>query len=176
MTIEKNKQIHAILTKAHHNFENSLATHAYFKTNCKSTSKDLVQDTFLKAWKYLVKGGKIEIMKAFLYHVLNNLIVDQYRKKKAISLDALIEKGFEPKATDSDRLFNVFNVFNVIDGKAALHLIERLPASYQKVMHMRYVEDLSLNQMSDITGQSKNTLAVKAHRGLEKLKELYYAV
>ena len=107
------------------------------------------------------------IMKAFLYHVLNNLIVDEYRKRKAISLDVLFEKGFEPSNDDSGR------VLNILDGKAALLLIQRLPVKYQKVMRMRYVQDLSLEEMSLITGQTKNTLAVQAHRGLEKLKLLY---
>lgn len=32
-------------------------------------------------------------MKAFPYHVLNNLIVDEYRKRKTASLDDLLEKG-----------------------------------------------------------------------------------
>lgn len=43
-----------------------------------------------------MKGGKIDAMKAFLYHILNNLIVDEYRKRKTVSLDLLLEKGFDP--------------------------------------------------------------------------------
>ena len=38
---------------------------------------------------------------------------------------------------------------------------------------MKYVQDLSLEEMSQITGQTKNGIAVKIHRGLEKLKILY---
>jgi RNA polymerase sigma-70 factor (ECF subfamily) len=106
-------------------------------------------------------------MKAFLYHVLNNLIVDQYRKHKTTSLDTLLEKGFEPSVSDSGRLFNV------LDGKAAFLLIQSLPKKYQKVMRMRYVQELSLKEISLITGQSKNTIAVQVHRGLAKLKLLY---
>lgn len=130
-------------------------------------SDDLVQDTFMKTWSYPLKGGKIDVMKAFLYHVLNHLIVDEYRKNKTLSLDALLEKGFEPSVDNSKRLVNV------LDGKNALLLIQRLPPKYQKVMRMRYVQDLSLKEMSLITGQSKNTMAVQVHRGLQKLKILY---
>jgi RNA polymerase sigma-70 factor (ECF subfamily) len=115
----------------------------------------------------LSEGGKIDVMKAFLYHVLNDLIVDEYRKRKTTSLEVLLEKGFDPISSDSGRLFNV------LDGKTALLLIERLPKTYRKVMRMRYVQDLSLKEMSLITGKSKNSIAVQAHRGLEKLKLLY---
>jgi RNA polymerase sigma-70 factor (ECF subfamily) len=109
-------------------------------------------------------------MKAFLYHILNNLIVDEYRKHKTVSLDVLLEKGFEPKALHSG---SPRRLFNFLDGKAALILIQRLPEKYQMVLRMRYVQDLSLKEISLITGQSKNTIAVQIHRGLERLKELY---
>jgi RNA polymerase sigma-70 factor (ECF subfamily) len=164
--IEETKQ-QTILTVAHHDYEKKLKLYAFFKVHNSLTSEDLVQDTFIKTWKYLVRGGKIEVMKAFLYHVLNNLIVDEYRKHKTISLDVLMEKGFKPSIDNSEHLLNC------LDGKAALLLIQRLPDKYKKVMRMRYVQDLSLKEMSLITGQSKNSVAVQVHRGLEKLKLLY---
>lgn len=144
-----------------------LSSHAFFKVNNRATSEDLVQDTFMKTWSYLVKGGKIDVMKSFLYHILNNLIVDEYRKRKIASLDVLIEKGYEPSANPSESLMNI------LDGGKALQLIQRLPQKYQKVMRMRYIQDLSLKEMSLVTGQSKNTIAVQLHRGLAKLKLLY---
>lgn len=167
MTSQQKTQQQAVLTVAHHDFEKGLNAHAFFKIHERAISEDLVQDTFMKTWSYLVKGGKIDVMKAFLYNILNNLIVDEYRKYKTTSLDVLREKGFEPSAGHTERLFNV------LDGKEVLLLIQSLPPTYQKVMRMRYVQDLSLKEMSLITGQSKNTMAVQVHRGLEKLKLLY---
>jgi len=109
MTPKQETKQRTILTSAHKDFEKGLNSHAFFKVNDRSLSEDLVQDTFMKTWKYLVKGGKIDIMKAFLYHILNNLIVDEYRKRKhqTTSLDSLIEKGFEPAEEDSERIFSV---------------------------------------------------------------------
>ncbi len=159
-----------ILTVAHRTYEKGLSAHAFFKVHDKAVSDDLVQDTFMKTWKYLAQGGKIEVMKAFLYHVLNHLIVDQYRKHKTSSLDTLMEKGFEPSTSEHARLFNL------LDGKSAVLLISRLPLTYQKVMRMRYIQDLSLAEMSLITGQTKNALAVQIHRGLAKLKLLHTSV
>lgn len=163
-------QQNAILTKAHLDYRAGLNLYAFYKLRDHSLGEGLVQDTFLKTWSYLVKGGKVELMRAFLYHVLNNLIVDEYRKHKATSLDVLFEKGFDPSAERPGRMLNV------LGGKAALLLIGRLPDTYQKVMRMRYVQDLSLQEISLITGKSKNTIAVQAHRGLEKLKLLYNPV
>lgn len=167
MTTLQETKMQSELTVAHYDFQKGLNARALFKLQDGAIGQDLVQDTFLKTWSYLVKGGKIDIMKAFLYHILNNLIVDEYRKHKTTSLDTLVEKGFDPKDNESGRLFNI------LDGKALLTLIQDLPLAYQKVMRMRHVQDLSLQEMSLITGQSKNALAVQLHRGLGKLKLLY---
>ncbi|KKP33026.1 MAG: hypothetical protein A2312_01200 [Candidatus Staskawiczbacteria bacterium RIFOXYB2_FULL_32_9] len=168
MTSKKEEtSLQAVLTTAHLNFEKKLNIHAFYKLQDHELGQDLVQDAFIKTWKYLVRGGKIEIMRAFLYHILNDLIVDKYRKHKIGSLNALMEKGFEPKINNSERLFNY------IDGKALVLLIAQLPEKYQKIMRMKYVQELSIKEMSLITGQSKNAITVQAHRGLEKLKLLY---
>jgi len=169
MTLKQEIKIKSILTTAHYDYEKGLNARAFFKVNNHDIGKDLVQDTFMKTWSYLVKGGKIETMKAFLYHILNNLIIDQYRKHKTTSLDFIIEKGFEPIADE-----DVSRLSNVIDGEKAILLIMRLPKKYQKVMRMRYVQDLTLKEISKITGQSKNLIAVQAHRGSCLLKSLYF--
>lgn len=129
MTAEQETQLREILTAAHLNHEKKLNIHAFFKLSDHNLSEDLVQNTFVKTWKYLVRGGKIDIMKSFLYHILNDLIIDEYRKHKTTSLDALRQKGFEPSINGSERLFNF------LDGKASVLLIRRLPKTYQKVMH-----------------------------------------
>ncbi len=167
MPSKKETKQQDIMSAAHFDFQKGLNSHAFFKINNKTISEELVQDTFLKTWKYLVKGGKILLMKAFLYHILNNLIIDEYRKHKTSSLDVLLEKGFDVKTNNEVKLLDQ------LDGKKALLLIARLPIKYQKIMRMKYVQDLTLSEMSLLTGKPKKTLAVQLHRGLEKLKLIY---
>ncbi|MES2223777.1 MAG: RNA polymerase sigma factor [Patescibacteria group bacterium] len=169
MTTKQEAEQEAQMTLAHADFDKMLNSYAFFKVNNREIGQDLVQDTFMKTWNYLLKGGKIDTMKSFLYHVLNNLIVDEYRKRKnkSSSLDVLLDAGFEPGIDESDRLINIF------DGKSAILLIQNLPMAYQAVMTMRYEKDLSLKEISIITGKSENSIAVQVHRGLGKLKILY---
>lgn len=168
MTIRPETKRQTVLTLAHRDYAQELNSYSFFKVHNRATSEDLVQDTFIKTWSYLVRGGKIELMRAFLYHILNHLIIDEYRKRKTTSLDIMLEKGYEPSSDRSERLLDVF------DGKMAPLLIQHLPVKYQKVMRMKYAQDLSLKEIALITGQSRNTVAVQAHRGLKKLKALYY--
>ena len=168
MTPKQEKERRLALTEAHDDFTVGLNSYANYKVNNKETGEDLVQDTFIKTWNYLVKGGEIASMKSFLYHILNNLIVDEYRKRKnkSSSLDVLVEAGFEPGVDDSERLTNI------LDGRSAALMIQGLPETYKNIIQMRYMQDLSLKEISDITGKSENSIAVQVHRGLEKLKVL----
>lgn len=147
--------------------QKGLNRHSLFKLHNRELSEDLVQETFMKTWGYLVRGGKIQVMRAFLYHTLNCLIIDEYRKRHTSSLDVLIEKGFEPSTIDPEQLIDE------LDGRTAMLLFQQLPLKYQTIMNMRYVEHLSLTEMAARTGQTKNAMAVQVHRGLAKLKVLY---
>ena len=163
MTTSSNRKI---LTDAHNDFATGLSRYARLKISDQTLSDDLVQVTFMKTWLYLQKTGKIELMRAFLYHVLNRLIIDEYRKHKTISLDLLAEGGFELKAINSE------NLFNIIDGKKLVILIKKLPTKYRAVIKMRYVNELSLKEMSAITKKTQNAMSVQVHRGLAKLRLL----
>ena len=167
MTERERIQMNTTITLAYRDHQSGLCKHSFFKVNNRQLSEDLVQDTFMKTWNYLIKGGKIDTMKAFLYHALNCLIIDEYRKRKTTSLDTLLDNGFSLGSDDSEHLVDV------LDGKSAFLLIAHLPEKYQKVMRMRFTQNLSLSEMSLVTGETKNALAVQIHRGLEKLKLLY---
>jgi PHP family Zn ribbon phosphoesterase len=57
---------------------------------------DLTQETFLKTWKQISDGTKIDNIKAWLYRVAQNLVIDYVRKKKDSSLEELQADGFNP--------------------------------------------------------------------------------
>lgn len=159
-----------LLATAHQEYRKQLKRYSLSKVNNPALAEDLVQDTFLRAWNYLLKGGKVDTMKSFLYQILHRLIIDEYRRgKRTSSLDDLVEKGFEPSLNEGE----FEHITNVLDGKAMMLLIRKLPDRYRKVLTMRYVENLSIEEMAAIIGQSKNTVAVQIHRGLVKLKQLF---
>jgi RNA polymerase sigma-70 factor (ECF subfamily) len=170
MTQQQLKIQQGLLTLAHQDYRKQLKRYALSKVSNPQLAEDLVQDTFLRAWNYLLKGGKVDTMKSFLYQILHRLIIDEYRRgKRTSSLDDLVEKGFEPAREDGE----FEHISNVLDGKATMLLIQKLPDRYRKVLGMRYVQNLTIEEMAARIGQSKNTVAVQIHRGLVKLKELY---
>ncbi len=156
-----------IFAFAHKKYASDLCLYSSSKIKNPMLAEDLVQETFIRTWRYIADGGKIETMKSFLYRILNNLIVDEYRKHKTVSLDEMLENGFEITHNESDRIYDRF------DGHIAILLISKLPKKYRLILRMRYENNLSLAEISALTRQQKNTTAVQLHRGLEKLKTIY---
>jgi RNA polymerase sigma-70 factor, ECF subfamily len=170
MTQQQLKTQQALLSMAHSEYRKQLKRYSLSKVSNPQLAEDLVQDTFLRAWNYLLKGGKVDTMKSFLYQILHRLIIDEYRRgKRTSSLDDLVEKGFEPSQSGEE----FEHISNVLDGKAMMLLINKLPDRYRKVLTMRYVDNLTIEEMAARIGQSKNTVAVQIHRGLVKLKEIF---
>ncbi len=162
--MEESKQA---FLKAYDLHADALFRHCLFKVSDRELARDLLQETFVKVWMYVSKGKKIDNMRAFLYKTLNNLVIDEYRKKKNLSLDALAEDGFDPKAD------NLPNTFDIIDGEKAIKLLAKLDDPYKDAVFLRYVNGLEISEIAVITGQAENTVSVHIHRGLKKLRELY---
>jgi RNA polymerase sigma-70 factor (ECF subfamily) len=159
-----------LLATAHQEYRRQLKRYSLSKVSNPALAEDLVQDTFLRAWNYLLRGGKVDTMKSFLYQILHRLIIDEYRRgKRTSSLDDLLDKGFEPGGETEE--FN--HISDIIDGKAMFLLIRRLPDRYRTVLTMRYVDNMTIEEIAAHIGQSKNTVAVQIHRGLTKLKQLF---
>lgn len=147
---------------------NALFRYCYFKISDREMAKDLVQETYMRTWNCLVKGQKIQNIRAFFYRILNNLIIDEYRSKgsmkKSVSLDKLAETGFDPSFDDTEKMENK------IDGEKAVKLLQKIPETYRKIISMRYLRDMTLEEMSEELNESKNSITVKAYRGMKKLK------
>ena len=152
--------------KAYDDLADAIFRHCYFRVSDRDKAKDITQDTFTKTWEYIARGGKVESIKAFLYRVANNLIVDEFRKKKELSLERLADSGFEPASHDDN------HIITGVEAKEVLKTIEILEPQYREVVIMRHVEGMSVKEIAAIVGESENLVSVRIHRGLIKLREL----
>ncbi|MDE2040782.1 MAG: RNA polymerase sigma factor [Patescibacteria group bacterium] len=156
------------LEEAYREHADALFRFCLFKISDREQAKDLLQETFTRAWQFLSRDGAVDNFKAFLYKIMSNLVIDEYRKRKPVdSLEILHEDGFDPSFDDTDRWIDA------IDGTKAVRLLGKIPPPYGEAVFMRYVQELSLGEISAITGERENTIAVHIHRGLEKLKTLF---
>lgn len=131
---------------------------------------DIVQETFLRLWQTLQQGKEVENGRAFLFTVAHRLIIDWYRKKKSVSLDAMMNRtdGTHYDVPDES------SVGKVEIGAEGRHLIEKLhelPQSYRHALYLRFVEDLSPIEIGKVLGISANAASVRLRRGILELRK-----
>ncbi len=144
-----------------------LFRHCYFKVSNRELALDIVQETFTRTWEYIAAGKEIKNIKGFLFKVANNLIIDEYRKKKVVSLETLQEQtGFDAPVQDHKK-----TIFNV-EVDTVLAQVKKLDDKYREVIIMRYVNDYSPKEIASILGESENAVSVRINRGIKKVQEM----
>jgi len=158
--------------KAFEEYNDALFRHAKLRISNRERAVDLVHDTYTKVWAYIKDGYEIENFRPFLYKVLNNLIIDEYRKKKESSLDALLEiDGVDEGSFDELSESSVESMAATIDGQKAFAMLEDLPVQYKEVIIMRFVDQLGPREISELIEESENVISVRIHRALRLLRK-----
>jgi len=157
-----------IFLESYEKFSDAIFRYAYFQTSNRDVALDIAQETFTKTWQYFQKGIKVDNMKAFLYRVAKNLIIDYRRKKKSFSLDKIMETGVDFEGeTDIER--EAEEEFNK---KEIVKILDKIDEKYREIIVMRYVEEMSIKEIGDILEKSDNHISVIIHRGIYKLKKV----
>ncbi|MCK5413025.1 MAG: RNA polymerase sigma factor [Candidatus Pacebacteria bacterium] len=149
----------------------------YLKTGSKETAEDLTSEVFFKFWKYIelkneVGNGKFVLnnsFSSFIYKIARNLIIDHYRKKKDYLVD--IDEEVENTIVDQnqDILADITKKEEIEDLKESLSYLKD---DYQEILIFRYVEDLLMSEIAEITGKKEGALRVQIHRAIKALEKV----
>ena len=155
----------------------SLYNTAYRMTRSAEDAEDLVQETYFKAYKYYDKFEEGTNLKAWLFKILKNTFINNYRKKKLEprSVDfAEIEDSFErivrrdnneqPSDPESEFFTGVLDD----DVKRAL---DSLPYDYRKVVVLADLEDFSYKEIAEILDCPVGTVMSRLYRGRKLLEK-----
>jgi RNA polymerase sigma-70 factor (ECF subfamily) len=137
-----------------------------YKTSSKEAAEDLVQEAFVRLWNSMSEHKTIDNLKAFLYQITRNLVIDYYRKKKAVSLDNLNEQGFEPGNTDHQDIENKSEI-NIVT-----QVIQQLDEKHRDVIYLKLIEDMEIQEIAKTLKITTNNATVRFHRGMKYLKLL----
>lgn len=128
-----------------------------------SLAEDAAQETFLKAIRFFdryVHRGKF---KAFLYQIAANTCIDMKRKKH------LTETSFEDIPTE---LADPGSPLEQLQSELRFReLVRQLPEDTRELVILRYGQDLTLREISQVTGLPLRTVQSKLRSALKKLKK-----
>ncbi len=159
-------------------YSDELFRHAFMRLSDRERALEITQEAFLKAWNHTSKKGAEEIRqwRSFLYRILNNLIIDEYRKHKAQSLDAMLANEETSVMMEGELLRDETNELEAaivrFDGAKALEALSELNEQHRTVLMLRYVDGLSPREIAESLDESENTVSVRIHRGIKKLQQI----
>ena len=122
-------------------------------------SDDLAQETFIKAYTNLASFKNLSNFGTWLYRIAYNVFYDYIRTRKETSG---LEEGEVDDACQVEQR-NVGEQMDIYQGLARLKETERT------CITLFYMEDLSIDKISSVTGLPEGTVKSHLSRGKEKL-------
>ena len=139
-------------------------------------AEDLAQEVFIRAYTNIDKYDIDKKLSTWLYRIATNISIDYLRKKKpGAYLDA------EVPGTDGN--FTMYSQLSSADPLPEEQVIQnesndwlqdevnQLPPKYRAAIILKYMEDLSIKEMSEILEIPEATVKTRIHRGREALRE-----
>jgi len=152
----------------------ALFTFAYNLTYNESDANDLVQETYLKAYRFIDKYQANTNPKAWLFRILKNVFINEYRKKSRepakIDFDQMVAPGEEhpvlPATLDLRE-----EIFDDLLGDEISAALNSLPVDYKTVILLCDIEGFSYEEIAEILEIPIGTVRSRLFRARNMLKQ-----
>jgi RNA polymerase sigma-70 factor (ECF subfamily) len=139
-------------------------------------NRDLARDLFQETWiRVLERGHQFDGKRPFstwLYAIARNLTIDTFRKKRILSLDALVEdEDHAPLEPIDPGLLPWQHVARHEQTEQINAALLRIPPQYREAVVLRFKDELTLEEIVVVTGSPIGTVKSRLYRGLNLLME-----
>jgi RNA polymerase sigma-70 factor (TIGR02954 family) len=128
---------------------------AYSYLKSENDALEAIQEVTFRAYKGIKKVKQANYFKTWLIRIMINYCIDEQRKRKR-----LIFTEKEVASTNEDNETNI----------AMQDAIYKLKANYQKVIFLKYYEDLTVQQIASVLEKPEGTIKTWLHKALKQLK------
>jgi len=158
------------LEKAFLEWNKLIYSYIYLRVQNKETAEDLAQEVFMNAWRSKETfNNKKASLKSWLFVIATNEIRDYLNKlanKKTTNLEGIEEKIGDSKEKIEDKIERDEKL-EIINQK-----INLLGEKYKTIIILRYQQDLSVKEISEILNIEYSATKVALHRAIHRLQEL----
>ncbi|MCK4549168.1 MAG: sigma-70 family RNA polymerase sigma factor, partial [Candidatus Krumholzibacteria bacterium] len=134
-------------------------------------SEDLTQQCFVNLYNRLDRYRRTASLRTFIYRIATNLAISFSRKRKSpVSLDLLVEGGYDPVSRSStDHPEDLVYAREL--QKAYLEALVKLPVEWSLILDLRIGKELAYKEIADLVGRSISSVESILFRAREKLTE-----
>lgn len=138
----------------------------FYRVGHKEIAEDLTEEVFIKAFENLHTIQQTASFEAWLYQIARNKVIDYYRGKKLWTNLEDVEHTLEYET-------NLIDVVNLkLEQKIFIKLLKELSSEQQIVIKLKFLEDLTNHEISELLHKPEGSIRVIQHRAIVKLKEL----
>lgn len=145
----------------------------------RSLAEDLSQEAFVKAYRALGRFDPSRKFSSWLFKIAHNLTIDSIRRKRlhTQSLDQPIGSAdgdlrLGDRIADHDQMAPDRAVESVDLGESLERAIAALRPEYREVVMLRFVEEMSYQEVAEILDLPLGTIKTYIHRARKELAEL----
>ncbi len=153
----------------------ALQTFAYHLTYNQQDADDLVQETYLKAYRFIDKYEKGTNAKAWLFKILKNAYINEYRKKVRQPNTVDFEDFASYVEADDDRSSGYSDlrreIFEHMMGDEVTMAINSLPLDFRSVILLCDIEGFTYEEIASIIDVPIGTVRSRLFRARNLLKE-----
>ena len=153
-------------------YQHRLLRYLLYLTSNREMAEDLFQETWMRV---LQRGSQYNGNARFdtwLFTIARNLVIDMRRKRTMLSLDELCE------STEDDRSFEIAGndptPYELYQGRENSQIVSQLLLTldplHREVLVLRFNEELSLDEIAQVTRAPLSTVKSRLYRGLAALK------
>ncbi len=152
----------------------ALYTFAYHLTYNEDDANDLVQDTYLKAYRFIDNYIEGTNAKAWLFKILKNAFINQYRKKTKqptrVDYEEVINFHEEEDTNYSSYMDMREEMFQAMMGDEVTNAINALPVDFRVVILLCDIEGFTYEEIAKIVDIPIGTVRSRLHRARNMLK------
>lgn len=156
-------------------YKNSVYQLAFRMLGNQHEAEDIAQEAFIRAYVNIKSFNQDLKFSTWLFRIATNLCIDRIRKKKPdYYLDAEVS-GTEGltmySQVSSDTPLPETELESLELHETVQKEILKLPEKYRSAIVLKYIEELSLNEISEILELPIGTVKTRIHRGREALRQ-----
>jgi RNA polymerase sigma-70 factor (ECF subfamily) len=148
----------------------------YLKLPSREIAEDVTSETFLRFWNAILQNTEIRNVRAFLYQIARNLVVDYYRKEEAQKQGAVTNGGENTSSYLEGQYSDRGREQRIVEARADLRIvlerIERLKEDYRDVLTLRLIDGLGFADIALVLDKTPGHVRVIYHRAIKALDKL----
>jgi len=146
----------------YYRYYESLYRFLWIRSRSVELSKDFVQEVYTRVWQKRLHLDKKKSIKAFLYRIANNLLIDHFRKK-----------GYEKKYLSDLTVSGSSSYQDPLEMKTMIESgIDELPEKIREVLILSRFQGLSYREIAKVCHISVKTVEARMSQALKRLREI----